>query len=74
MKTKNYDLNIYPLDVIKKAKYDYSEIANVTVVVLGKTAKCIFNKCKTDEEVTVKEFGNYLIDLIGSRSISHDTD
>jgi hypothetical protein len=67
MKVKKFDLEIYPLDLLRQAAIDYSKIAKVVVVPSKKYALCSFLQCKADEQLVVKEFGNYVIDLIGSR-------
>lgn len=67
MKTRKFDLDIYPLNFIQLAATAYISLAHVTVVPHGKFATCFFSKCKYDEVTTVNEFSNYIIDLIGSR-------
>ena len=67
MKTKRFDLEIYPLDLLRQAAHDYSKIAKIVIVPSKKFALCHFSRCKTDEQLTVNEFGNYVIELIGSR-------
>ena len=66
MKTQKFDAEIYPLAVIQRAVRDYAEIAQIQIFPLKKYTACVFYDCVASEELTVKEFGNYLIDLIGS--------
>lgn len=66
MKTQKFDAEIYPLAVIQRAVRDYAEIAQIQILPLKKYTACVFYDCVASEELTVKEFGNYLIDLIGS--------
>lgn len=67
MKVKKFDLEIYPLDLLKMAANDYSKVARILVVPSKNYALCSFMQCKADEQLVIKEFGNYVIDLIGSR-------
>lgn len=66
MKIRKYDLEIYPLSIIRQAVKDYSHIVRVVVTPEKKQTTCYFIWCKADEERTVDEFSNYLIDLIGA--------
>ena len=66
MKTQKFDAEIYPLAVIQRAVRDYAEIAQIQIFPFKKYTTCVFYDCVASEELTVKEFGNYLIDLIGS--------
>lgn len=66
MKKQKFDAEIYPLAVIQRAVRDYAEIARIQILPLKKYTACVFYDCVASEELTVKEFGNYLIDLIGS--------
>lgn len=72
MKIRKFDLDLYPLLIIRQGALDYSHIAKVVVVPGKKQATCHFLWCKADEEQTVDEFSNYLIDLIGARGNNHD--
>ena len=72
MKIRKYDLEIYPLSIIRQGAKDYSHIAKIVVTPLKKQVTCYFIWCKTDEERTVDEFSNYLIDLIGAGGNNHD--
>ena len=72
MITQKYDLHIYPLEVIEQAKQDFSQIAKIFVAQKKHIAKCYFLFCVADEQQTVNEFSNYLIDLIGSKGYIHE--
>ena len=72
MKIRKFDLDIYPVSIIKKAVLDYSHIAKIVVTPRKKYAVCHFLWCKVNEERTVDEFSNYLIDLISVRGNAHD--
>lgn len=67
MKTLKYDLDIYPLAAIKQAVSDYSHIAKIMMLHRKGYVICTFIWCAADENQTIAEFSNYLIDLIGSR-------
>lgn len=66
MKTIEYDLDIYPLDIIYTAIKDYNNIASIEINTEGNKAIVTFVHCLYQEKLTIKEFGNYLIDLIGA--------
>ena len=72
MKIRKFDLDIYTVSIIKKAVLDYSHIAKIVVTPKKKHTVCHFLWCKADEERTVDEFSNYLIDLISVRGNAHD--
>ena len=59
-----YDNSIYHLEVILHAIKDYSDICSVKVVQSDKTTRCIFSEGKTDISVIVREFTNYLLELM----------
>ena len=63
---KTFDLDIYPLRVIRKAAQDYKHICSIAVFPLGSKATCVFHSSPHDETLVCREFCNYLIDLIGS--------
>lgn len=65
MKTIEYDLDIYPLNIIQAAIKSYKDIVIIDINVQDNKAILSFAQCLYSEELTVKEFGNYLIDLIG---------
>ena len=73
MKTVSYDLNIYPLEIIRGAILDYRHLCTIDLSVEGDLAVLSFFKCLYDEDITINEFSNYLIDLIGvNYGIQHD--
>ncbi len=63
-----YDLDIYPLEIINIALLDYKDYADIGLIVESNTAIVSFSNCKYGDNLTAKEFGNYLIDLIGSKN------
>jgi len=72
MKTKiiqKYVLEIYPCNYIQKAILDYKNICKIDMVFNNNVVECTFYDSLVDLEITVKEFSNYLIELINSRNI-----
>lgn len=67
MIVKKFDLDIYPMEQLQRAAKEYSSLANVKIFRAGTFANCLFTHCKYDQQLTVDEFCNYVIDLIGSR-------
>ena len=67
MIVKKFDLDIYPMEQLQRAAKEYSSLANVKIFRAGTFANCLFMQCKYDQQLTVDEFCNYVIDLIGSR-------
>ena len=59
-----YDNSIYPLKVILQAINDYRDICTVEVVQTDKNTRCIFGEGKTDMSVIMREFTNYLLELM----------
>lgn len=65
MKTVRYDSRIYPVEIIEKAIYDYSSLCEIQKIEEQDQIILSFDNTKYNEEITVKEFNNYLLDLIG---------
>lgn len=59
--TFNYDL--YNPRAIEEAIVAYKEIASFTVTHSTNTVECELIYSKYDEAITIKEFGNYVLDL-----------
>jgi len=74
MKTRLFDLSFYPLSAIKQAALDYRHIAKILVTADSHYACCRFLWCKAEENLTVDEFSNYVIDLAGAKGYGHDPD
>jgi hypothetical protein len=55
--------SFYNKKVILKASKDYDKLASIQIKELDEYIICIFNDCKTDLELVLKEFCNYLIAL-----------
>ncbi|MBR0406276.1 MAG: HxsD-like protein [Eggerthellaceae bacterium] len=54
---------IYQKSFVEKAILAYASIARIDVTTKGDYILCAFRQCTYDENLTVKEFENYLIDL-----------
>ncbi len=55
---------VYPLSLLRKAAADYRQLARITIRNTDpQHAECRFENCIYDEELTKKEFLNYLIEL-----------
>ena len=68
MKDNRYDINIYPLDCIYKAIQDYKNICNINITITEKDCILLFSNFLYDQDETILEFNNYLIDLIGAKN------
>jgi len=65
---KAYCLDIYPESVLRQAIDDYHDICDIEVEIQNHNMICRFLHGKTNEEIIMLEFSNYLIELINSRS------
>ena len=59
---------VYSLEMINKASYDYKELAEITYRNNEPYHILSFKNCRYDEALTVKEYENYVIDLMVSRN------
>ena len=48
MKIRKYDLEIYPLSIIRQGAKDYSHIAKIVVIPIKNQVTCYFTWCKAD--------------------------
>ena len=65
-----YDTSIYPLSIIKTAIDDYSDLCKIELTLIDSKAVLCFYDCIYDCTITIKEFSNYLIDLIGAKNVN----
>lgn len=65
-----YKTNIYPENIIYTAVQRYAGICSIRVEHQGKEMVCVFSDSIADLELTVKEFDNFLIELINSRGMA----
>ena len=72
MKIRKYDLEIYPLSIIRQGAKDFTHITKIVVIPIKNQVTCYFTWCKADEDRTIDEFSSYLIDLIGAGGSKHD--
>ena len=63
MKELKLNKEIYSNHKIVKAMSVYSGFAEMEMHNGGKYSLIVFSKCKYDEDLTIKEFENYLIGL-----------
>lgn len=63
---KRYDLSIYDTSAIKKAILDYSNLCSISAHYYNLEVELSFSNCVYDENLTIKEFGNYVIELMGA--------
>lgn len=61
------DKEIYRKDIICRAITDYSHICKIELKERRDRFICIFSKSKASLEMTVYEFGNYLVELSNVR-------
>ncbi len=59
-----FDLEIYPLEIIKIAVKEYSKFCTVNLEQKEKIALCTFSSDNIPADLIVLEFGNYLIELM----------
>lgn len=57
---------IYSPKAIKEAKAAYDELANIKIEQNGDFWMLVFQNCRYGDEITAKEFENYLIGLENS--------
>lgn len=67
MKRTKLSKNIYDESIIRQAIRDYGSIANIQLKSDSTYYDLQFENCKYDENRTLKEFENYLIDLMNVR-------
>ncbi len=54
---------LYSLAIISRASGDYKNLAHISIKDTGEYYKTVFHNCKYNEQLTINEFENYLIDL-----------
>lgn len=57
---------LYPTWAVQRAMADYAGLAIITAEDNGEYCICHFDGCRYDESLTMREFLNYLIDLLNS--------
>ncbi len=45
----------------------FSDLAEITITERGVYYECRFAHCRWNEKITIREFENYIIDLLNSR-------
>ena len=64
---QKYCLEIYPADILERAIEDYHDICDIDQEVRDGDMICRFSNGKTNAEIIMLEFSNYLIELLNSR-------
>ena len=65
-----YSKEFYPIEIIQKAIHAYKELAVISVSEERDQYKCCFTNCAIDAERIVREFDNFLIELLNSSEAS----
>ena len=55
---------LYQRECVDQAVQDYRALARIKVSSLDKYIGCTFSRCSYSKETTIKEFSNYVIDLM----------
>ena len=63
-----FNSEIYSQKAISIAAEAYKDLAEISISVTPEESLVIFDQCEYDEEQTVKEFGNYVIDVMNQRN------
>jgi len=66
MKIVKYNRSIYSNRAIDEAILAYSQLATITKSINNEYVELTFDNCKYDDDITVKEFENYLIGIENS--------
>lgn len=66
MKRVQINRSVYSDETVKATMKIYQNYAVTTVKIKGDCAVLTFWKCKYDEEQTIKEFENYMIEIENS--------
>ena len=70
MNTLRLVKDLYSYEMIEKAADSFSSLCKISISIDGNYYVCSFDMCKYDELVTIREFENYLIDLINMHGMS----
>lgn len=65
-----FSLDIYPLDAIRYVMDQFKDLADISLQVSDNIAWCNFDQCAYDEEMTGREFENYLIAYVNEFGLS----
>lgn len=69
MKKIEFDGDIYNKSAVIRAATGFSNVAKITVTQIGSKILCVLVSSKYNEETTIKEFGNYVIDCMNQRPV-----
>jgi len=62
-----FNKQIYDSECLRKAAEDFSTIAEISLQDNDKNWICIFSRCLNNDELTVKEYSNYVLDLMNNK-------
>ena len=65
-----FSLDIYPLEAIRYVMDQFKDLADISLRVSENIAWCNFDQCAYDEEITGREFENYLIAYVNELGLS----
>ena len=63
----NLEKELYPKWAISKAIIDYEQLSKIILLENTTQWKCLFRKCKKDQNMTIHEFENYIINIMNDR-------
>lgn len=61
-----FDLGIYPINCIYIAANEYQNISKIDIEFEDNKCLCTFKQCSTSVEIVIREFCNYVIDLMNT--------
>lgn len=62
-----YSKQIYDSKILIKAAEDFSKIAEISLQDNDENWICVFSCCLYNEELTAKEYSNYVLDLMNNK-------
>lgn len=67
MNNRIFDTDIYEKQAIEQSIVDFKNICRIETEINNNQMTCSFFDCEYDVEITIKEFSNYVIDLMNSK-------
>lgn len=64
-----FDKELYDRQAIFQAVRDYAALAAIDVYDLGGSWSCVFSNCRYHEELTQREFANYVLEMTAQRKM-----
>lgn len=56
--------DLYRKECVERAVQDYRALARIKISSADKYIACTFSRCSYDKTTTIREFSNYIIDLM----------